>query len=224
MRSKTKTLYVFLFISLFTISCENVDIAEKGKSSITADGILSGEIVSYTGNEIDSIKVFESNKSIVIGKAEVLANGHFSINLSIPTLKKVSDDYNSVIKYSDLTGLVGEFDSIFAFKNNKIVGYLIRNNYTNNSKDSVGLAFSHFVYSDRANTLKGEDQSLSPSNSGGYDTSYKVDFNLNKGWNEASIILTNIGMNGLNHKTTYSLSNIIPFDLNWKYIKKGYEN
>ena len=90
MGTKIKAVYIFLFSCLFITGCENVavTVTEKGKSSVTADGILSGEIVSYTGNEIDSIKAFESN-SIVLGKGEVSTNGNFSINLSTPTLTKV---------------------------------------------------------------------------------------------------------------------------------------
>lgn len=221
MKTKIKGVYIFLISCLFITGCENVDVTEKGKSSITADGILSGEIVSYTDYEIDSIKAFESNKSIVLGKGEVSTNGHFSINLSTPTLTKASTGFNAALKYSDLTASVGELDSIFAYKNNKIVGCLVRNNYTNNSRDSIGLTDIHFIYCDKANTLKGQDQLLYAANSGGYDMTYNFNLTLKKGWTEFSVILSDIGMHGLNHNTTYKVGNVIPLDLKWKYIKTG---
>jgi len=214
-----KTAFILLFSCIFITGCEKVDVAEKGKSSITSDGILSGEIVSYSSSEIDSLKAFERNKSIVLGKGEVSTNGHFSINLSTPTLTKVSTGYDPALKYSDLTASVGALDSIFAYKNNKIVGYLVRNNYTNNSRDSIGLADIHFLYSDKANTLKGENQLFRPVDSGGYDITSNFDLTFNKGWTEVSIILSDIGMHGLNHNTTYTMSNVIPLDLKWKFIK-----
>jgi hypothetical protein len=219
MRTKIKSGYAFLFICLLITGCEKINITESGTSSIKADGTLKGVITPYNVDEIDSIKAFDPYNSIDLGEGKVLENGNFSIILSIPPLKKVSDGYKSL--NSDLTASVGSLDSLLAYKNNRIIGYLVRSNYTNYTKDSIGMAFSSFIYCDKTNTYNGESEILSPDNSGGYyDKTYKSNFTLNKGWNEVSIILTNVEMNGLNHALTYSRSNYIPTNLKWKYIKK----
>ena len=212
---------LMVFVAIF-YSCEKNDVAQVTNSSITSDGVLKGTIVNSASVAIDSVKVFVFDNSS-FGSSSVTTTGEFSMTLSIPKLSTIGNGPEGTI-VSDTTALGNSISNIYLYKNRKSIGELIRCNFTSDSLKTLGMSYSRFLYVDRITTIKGT-QTLEGrySMSLGYVDTLKYVFNatLNKGWNELVFKIEKMENTTHGITTTWSLTNNIPSDLQWRYFKSS---
>ena len=146
MKTALNIILVALCVTFF--SCQKDDLS-TGSSSITSNGILSGKIVNYVPNSIDSLKAMSYD---FVGLGKVSTTGDFYIRLTIPRLSKVGK--MSGITVSDTTAMIGIVD-IESYLNSNYIGVLFKCNYSSDSINNNMTKSSIFTYSDKEFTEKG---------------------------------------------------------------------
>ncbi len=215
--SMMKTIFnlVLIAVCVTFFSCQKDDVS-TGNSSITSDGVISGKIVNYVANSLDSVKARNTN---YVGSGLVLSTGEFTIHLTIPELSKIGS--LSGVAISDTT-VMGGAVAIRAYLNNSIQGDLQRCNYANDSLNKAGLSYSSFIYTDKPLTLKGTH--IETYTGGGYteNSTNFYDVTFKKGWNEVVFKITAYSSTTNSLTESVSMTNIIPSDLQWHFIKLYY--
>lgn len=204
---KKRYLSCFLYISVLFVILMIIVSCDEGpqnlsKSSITAEGILSGTISNFDPSLVDSILVLDITSSI-IGRTKVSDNGFFRVELSIPHLNKGTNVW-APFTLSDSTAYNGIVAGIFVYKNMKQKGRLKKMNQLS----YIGGSGSSFYYSTIQNRIKGFVSPYSYDNNS--KESYECDITLNKGWTETTFLRTD--------STSIILSNHLNKDLKWVII------
>jgi hypothetical protein len=217
---KTTIKVIFATVCFAFFSCQRDVNLSVSNSSITNEGVLSGKIINFTPNSIDTVKAWEN---YFVGTGKVTSAGDFSIKLSVPILFKVGT--LSGVTLSDSTAKLG-IVSIYSFLNLFTNGVLSKCNYTVDSLNKAGISSSIFLYSDKTLTIKGTHKETVSSVSNTQTANYTViyDVMIKKGWNElVEKVISNIQTT--NSKTlSESLTNVITDDLQWHYFKIVYTN
>lgn len=205
-------LSIFLYFPVLFVIILNIVSCDEGpqnlsKSSITAEGILSGTISNHDPSLVDSILVLDITSSI-IGRTKVSDKGFFRVELSTPHLNKGTNVW-APFTVNDSTAYNGIVAGIYIYKNMKQTGRLTKMNQLS----YIGGSSSSFYYSTTQNRIKG---SISPYS---YDNnskeSYECDITLNKGWTETTFLRTD--------STSIKLSNHLNKDLKWVIIYMKFE-
>lgn len=212
------TIYKFIFVALCVtfFSCNKDENLSTGASSITSDGVLSGKIVDFVPNSIDSVKVLGSGN---IGARKVLSSGDFTIGLSVPQLSRSGN--LSGVTLSDINAMTGSV-SINTYLNNNFNGSIRKCNFDSLYINKAGMSYSMFVYSDRDFTMKGThiETGIRVDRTEKFTANYQVA--LKKGWNE---LVTKVDLYTLTSNSliqTQTVTNIITPDLQWHFVK--YDN
>ncbi|MDD4992324.1 MAG: hypothetical protein PHR83_08840 [Paludibacter sp.] len=218
---KTKFYVILIVLVAIFYSCEKNAVSQDTNTSITSDGVLKGTIVNYASAAIDSVKVFDYDNSS-FGNSSVTTEGKFSMILSIPKLSTIGNGPEGTT-VSDTNALGNSIFNIYLYKNRKITGELIRCNFTSDSLKTLGMSYSRFLYVDRTTTIKGVQTLLGRWVMSGYVDTLKYVFNatLNKGWNELVFKIEKLENTKMGVTTTWSLTNNIPSDLQWRYFKSS---
>jgi len=213
MNTTLKLLLVALCVLFF--GCNNDENQPGGASSITNDGVLSGKIVDYVPNPIDSVMALgESFKEKWSGS--IVSTGDFSVRITVPELSKFGT--MSGLTVSDSTAMTGTI-YVYVYRNKRLTGVLKKSNYDTDTISKAGMSYSSFVYSDRAFTVKGTHLFTNKSDNMTYTNNDTYQITLKKGWNELVYRINNytITTNSISSSTT--LSNTIPSDLQWYIFK-----
>lgn len=215
-RTTFKIILVAVCISFFSCQKNGDEKLPTDNSSISIDGVLSGKIVNYVANSIDSVKARNTD---YVGTSKVLSTGYFSIGLTLPQLEKIGS--LSGVMISDTTALGGSA-TITSYLNSYENGEVIKCNYANDSINKPGMAYSSFVYTDRAFTMKGthEETYMEGDISETSSTVYNVTFK--KGWNEVVTKITSYSSTSNNLTSSVSMTNVITSDLQWYFFKSDY--
>jgi hypothetical protein len=215
---KTAFNLILVAVCITFFSCQKDENLSTGSSSITNDGVISGKIVNYVPNSMDSvIAMFNGLTIFATGTGTVSTTGDFSMRLSVPQLIKVAT--LSGVTVSD-TASIGRSAIIFSSFNSSLNGTLLKCNYANGDEYKAGRAHSMFVYTDRSFTMKGTNVDSSTSNGLVWNTTTTVyDVTFKKGWNE--VVCKNISYSSTLEGETMSeaYSNNITSDLQWHYFK-----
>lgn len=217
---KTTFWLIFVTVCIVFFSCQKDETLTKGSSSITSEGVLSGKIVNFIPNSIDTVKAWENYS---IGTGEVTSTGDFSIRLMVPVLYKLGTF--SGVTVSDTTAMTGTL-SVYSFLNLYTNGVLNKCNYTTDSLNKTGMASSIFLYSDKVVTIKGTHKETVTSVSNTHTSNFTViyDVIIKKGWNELVYRVTSNIQTKNNNTMSESLTNAITDDLEWHYFRKVYYN
>ena len=146
---KTTFKLILVAVCVTFLSCQKDVNLSTGNSSITIDGVISGKIVNYIPNSIDSVKAYYTDN---VGTCKVSTTGEFSIRLTVPQLDKIN--LLSGVRVSDTTAL-GASVNINSYLNNNYAGGLKKCNYYTNDSIKAGMTYSVFTYVDRAFAMKG---------------------------------------------------------------------
>jgi len=209
MKTTFRVILVVLVAAFYSCNNENVSNAD---SSITTDGVLSGTIVNNAFAQSDSIQV---EYFYFDGRGSVTNDGKFELALSIPHLRQMGSIRGVTV--SDTTALIG--NALFSSYSPNSKSYeLLKCNFTTDSITQAGMAYSIFIYADRALTIKGT--AINTIKYGAYTKTETIVYNLKlkKGWNEFvekvdSYVATDTT---ITIKMTYS--NAITSDLQWRYL------
>lgn len=216
---KTTFKFILVALSVTFFSCQKDENLSTGSSSITNAGVLSGTIVNYTPNSIDSVRVWDTENYIGMNKASM--TGDFSIDLAVPHLSKFGAMKGVFV--SDTTAMTGTV-SIYSYLNNNSNGVLLKCNYTTDSFNIVGMAYSFFIYSDKNLTIKGTLVNKYAWDSGTKTSSFTYIYNVNikKGWNELVIKLNSFTSSQYSLTRSESITNTITSDLQWHLLNLDY--
>jgi len=189
---------------------------DSGSKSIT----VSGTIVNYVSGEVTTVKSFQSDYSDngVLSTSPISSDGKFSIVLSGDklTLKEVSETVPQGVELSDTTASIGS-NRFEVYKDADELSELIKCNYTNPNEESVGMAYSSFIYSDKPFTIKGAETNDSSNEV------YIYNYNciLKKGWNEIVSKITTYTKTTTGYIETTSVTTDLSSDLKWRYFNTG---
>jgi len=209
MNTKTTFHLILMAVCVTFVSCHKDDLSTRS-SSITSDGLLTGKIVNYVPNSIDSLSAYYTND---VGSSKVSTNGDFSIRLNVPQLEKIN--LLSGVTVSDTTAM-GASVNINAYLKNIDVGGLKKCNYITTDSIKAGMSYSMFFYVDKTFSVKGTHVEINGFNTRKLTVVYDVTFK--KGWNELVYKITSYSSTGLNETTSAIYTNIITSDLQWHFF------
>jgi hypothetical protein len=214
---KTTFNLISIAVCILFFSCK--DDLSTGNSSVTSGGSLTGKIVNYVPNSIDSLSAVMIHP---VGSGKVSTKGDFSIGLTVMQL--IWERKLSGVIMSDTTAMVAPVQNINSFLNSNPTGELIKCNYTNNSVTKVGMAYSTFIYINKSLTMNGThvDTTTDGVKTETYNTFYNMTFTI--GWNEVVTKITAYSSTSNCETLSVSLTNNITSDLQWRYFKSDYSN
>ncbi len=215
---KTTFKFILLAVCITFFSCQKDDLS-TGSSSVTSGGSLSGKIVNYVPNSIDSLSAVMIHP---VGSGKVSPKGEFSIGLTVMQL--IWERKLSGVIMSDTTAFVAPVQNINSFLNSNPNGELIKCNYTNDTISKVGMAYSTYIYLNKPLTMNGThvETTTDGVKTETSSTFYNVAFTI--GWNEVVTKITAYSSTSTGETLSVSLTNNITSDLQWRYFKSDYSN
>jgi hypothetical protein len=209
MRTTLNLIFVAVCVTFY--SCQKDDLS-KVSSSITNDGVISGKIVNYVPNSIDSV----ITSYTPVTSSKVSSSGEFSIRLNVPQLSK--EGTLSGVTVSDTTAMGGS-TNIYSCLNSTLNGDLLKSNFDPNESIKAGMAYSEFFYTDRSFTMKGTNVYLytTSNQTMSYTTAYDVTFK--RGWNEVVCKIISYSTTMVSETKSETYTNNITPDLQWHFFK-----